>query len=326
MSAVSDRANAMSNVSRMPNVHALKERIGFLESVIDNFPGGLLLLDKNLNVVLCNEQQKRLLDYPAELFANGNPSLETLFRFNATRGEYGPGDVESLVKWRMDRARERKAHIVERTRPNGVVLEIRGMPLEGGGFVTTYLDVTEQRNQQALIAHLAHHDPLTDLPNRALMLDRLRLALARVRRGEAMALYYLDLDKFKPVNDTYGHAVGDALLVEIAERFRSATRDTDTVARVGGDEFVILQSEVRLVSDVETLACRLLRVLRSPIVIGDCALDIGVSIGIALAPIDGLHEDELLSKADRALYQCKSSGGNNYMLHAANNRAMAAAG
>lgn len=318
----------MSNFSDVSREKSLLDRIKLLESVIDNFPGGLLLLDDNLNVVLCNEQQKALLDYPAELFANGNPSLEDLFRFNAVRGEYGPGDVESHVRWRMDRARERKAHVVERTRPNGTVVEIRGVPLAGGGFVTTYLDVTEQRRQQALIAHLAHHDPLTDLPNRALMLDRLGQALARVRRGESMALYYLDLDRFKPVNDRYGHAVGDALLVEIARRFRQATRETDTVARVGGDEFVVLQSGVRLVADVETLAQRLVDSLRGAYQIEGLAVEIGVSVGIALAPFDGLDKDELLNKADRALYRCKSAGGNSYLFHAAfgGSQPMAAAG
>lgn len=318
----------MTNLHQSSNDQALLERIKLLESVIDNFPGGLLLLDNALNVVLCNEQQKALLDYPPELFANGNPSLEDLFRFNAARGEYGPGDVESLVQWRLDRARERKAHVVERTRPNGTVVEIRGVPLAAGGFVTTYLDVTEQRRQQALITHLAHHDPLTDLPNRALMVDRLGQALARVRRGEAMALYYLDLDRFKPVNDRHGHAIGDALLVEIARRFREATRETDTVARVGGDEFVILQSGVRLIADVETLAQRLVQTLGGAYHINGTTVEIGVSVGIALAPIDGLDKDELLTKADRALYRCKSEGGGTYMFHAACDtaRPMAAAG
>ncbi len=293
-------------------VGSLEERVRLLEAVVDNFPGGLLLLDKDLNVVLCNDQQKRLLEYPDTLFAGGNPKLEDIFRFNALRGEYGPGEVEEHVNMRMERAREKLPHVFERTRPNGTVLEIRGMPLPAGGFVTTYLDVTEQRRQQALIAHLAHHDPLTDLPNRALMLDRLGQALARVRRGDAMALYYLDLDRFKPVNDTYGHAVGDALLVEVAQRFRRATRETDTVARIGGDEFVVLQSGVRYVSDVEVLAQRLVNSLSGRHVIGDHIVEIGVSIGIAIAPVHGYDPDQLLGRADKALYICKGEGGGDY--------------
>lgn len=296
---------------------SLEERVQLLEAVINNFPGGLLLLDKDLNVVLCNEQQKALLEYPPELFANGNPRLEDLFRFNAERGEYGAGDVEEHVKLRMDRARQKLPHVFERTRPNGTVIEIRGMPLAKGGFVTTYLDVTEQRRQQALIAHLAHHDPLTDLPNRVLMLDRLSQALARVKRGDVMALFYLDLDRFKPVNDTYGHAIGDALLVEVAKRFKTATRETDTVARVGGDEFVVLQSGVRLVSDIEVLADRLVQSISGEYRIGGHGVEIGVSIGIAIAPVDGFDPDELMKKADKALYRCKSRGGVDYCFFAA---------
>lgn len=307
----------MSQAHDLRANQALEERVKLLEAVIDNFPGGLLLLDKDLNVVLCNEQQKALLEYPPELFSNSQPHLEDLFRLNAMRGEYGPGDVEEQVRSRMDRARQKLPHVFERTRPNGTVIEIRGMPLPQGGFVTTYLDVTEQRRQQALIAHLAHHDPLTDLPNRVLMLDRLSQALARVKRGDVMALFYLDLDRFKPVNDTYGHAVGDALLVEVAQRFKAATRETDTVARVGGDEFVVLQSGVRLVKDIEVLADRLVHMIGGHYRIAGHTVEIGVSIGIAIAPVDGQDADELMKRADKALYRCKAQGGLDYCFYAA---------
>lgn len=307
----------MTHLETLQSLESLKERVALLEAVINNFPGGLLLLDKDLNVVLCNEQQKELLQFPEHLFARGSPALEDLFRFNAVRGEYGPGDIEEHVRMRMERARERKAHVFERTRPNGTVLEIRGVPLAGGGFVTTYLDVTEQRRQQALIARLAHHDPLTELPNRALMLDRLKQGLARVRRGDAMALFYIDLDRFKPVNDTYGHATGDRLLVEVAHRFRSATRETDTVARIGGDEFVVLQSNVRHISDIDVLAGRLLMAISGTYELDDITVEIGASIGIAIAPVDGYDADELLCKADRALYRSKSAGGSDYCFYAA---------
>lgn len=307
----------MADVDPNVQIESLKARVVQLEAVVDNFPGGLLLLDEDLNVVLCNAQHKQLLEFPEALFAKGQLSLEDIFRFNAERGEYGPGDVDEHVRMRMSRARAGLAHVVERTRPNGTVVEIRGAPLPKGGFVVTYVDVTERRRQEALIAHLAHHDPLTNLPNRLLLVDRLAQALARVRRGEALALHYLDLDSFKPVNDTHGHAIGDALLVEIAKRFRDATREVDTVARIGGDEFVVLQSGVHQASDIETLAQRLLRTISCRHVVGDTQLDIGVSIGIAVAPLDGDDPDELMRKADEALYVCKGRGGKSFQLYSA---------
>ncbi|RTL67877.1 MAG: diguanylate cyclase [Hyphomicrobiales bacterium] len=306
----------MSDPVHTQAFEALKERVQLLEAVVNNFPGGLMLLDKNLKIVLCNDEQKRLLDYPPSLFERSDLTLEDLFRFNAERGEYGPGDIREQISMRMARAATPVPHVFERTRPNGRIVEVRGVPLPAGGFVVTYVDVTEQRRQQALIAHLAHHDPLTDLPNRVLLLDRLAQALARVRRGDTMALHYIDLDRFKPINDTHGHAVGDALLVEIAKCFRAATRETDTVARIGGDEFVVLQSGVRQTSDVEMLAGRLVKALARTHVVGDLRLELGASIGIAVAPLDGDAPDELLRKADEALYACKARGGNGFCFFA----------
>ena len=207
---------------------------------------------------MCNERQKRLLDYPDSLFANGFPTLEELFRFNAARGEYGPGDAHEQVARRVALLKERKPHVYERTRPNGTVIEVRGVPIEGGGFVTTYFDVTEQRRTQALVAHMAHHDTLTDLPNRALFSDRLQTAVALARRSGLMAVHYLDIDNFKPVNDNLGHKAGDELLVSVAGRLRGTVRDNDTVARLGGDEFAIVQTGIRAHGDAAVLAKRVL--------------------------------------------------------------------
>ena len=289
-------------------VNNLIERTRLLEAVVDNFPGGISVFDKDLRMVLCNEQQKRLLEYPDDLFAHGYPSLEDIYRLNATRGEYGPGDPEALVKVRMDLAREQKAHVFERTRPNGTVLEIRGMPLDGGGFVTTYLDVTSQRRSQAEIAHMAHHDALTDLPNRSLFQDRLERAIARARCGEMIALHFLDLDRFKPVNDEMGHATGDALLQAVAKRINGAKRETDLAARLGGDEFALIQGSIVQDSDAEGFARRILSSVCRPYSIGGRSVTVGGSIGIALAPRHGLDADLLMRRADAALYRSKVEG------------------
>jgi len=290
-------------------IQRLEERIRLLEAVIDNFPGGLLLFDKDLRLVLCNDQQRRLLEYPDSLFASGNPHIEQIFRCNAERGEYGAGNVEELVRARMELVRKRVVHVFERTRPNGTIVEIRGVPLADGGFVTTYLDVTEQRRNQALIAHMAYHDPLTDLPNRSLLLDRLGQALARVKRGEMIALLYIDLNDFKLVNDHHGHATGDALLKEVAARLKHSARETDTIARLGGDEFVILQVAIGDASDAAIMAKRIVASFARPVDVAGSSLKIGASIGIAVAPQDGEVADELMRHADNALYRSKFMGG-----------------
>lgn len=285
-----------------------QEQMRHIEAVLHNFPGGISLFDKHLNMVLCNETQKQLLDYPEELFEDGPPSLEDIFRFNAKRGEYGPGNVEEHVESRIELARRRQAHEYERSRPDGSVLEVRGVPLEGSGFITTYLDVTERRRSQERVAHMAHHDALTDLPNRLLFNDRFANALAQARRGNKMALLYLDLDKFKPVNDTLGHAVGDKLLQEVAARLLESIRDTDTAARLGGDEFAIIQVGIDDKAGAELLANRIIEQLHRPFEIEGHTVKIGTSIGVALAPEHGVDQDELIRRADLALYECKAAG------------------
>jgi len=303
---MAELAEAIGRVSS--HVDRLKERIRLLEAVIENFPGGISLFDDDLHMVLCNERQKRMLEYPDELMADGYPTLEQLFRFNAQRGEYGPGDIEMQVRRRMELVLRREPHCYDRTRPNGTIMEVRGMPLAGGGFVTTYLDVTDQRRNQQLVAHMAQHDPLTDLPNRMLFHDRLKTALAQVKRGGMMAVHYLDLDDFKPVNDSFGHQAGDELLVGVASRIRRSVREHDTIARLGGDEFAILQTSIRRPDDAAILAGRLLGALADPFPVSGRDVRVGLSIGIAVAPDDGLTSDDLLIKADSALYHSKSNG------------------
>jgi diguanylate cyclase (GGDEF)-like protein len=298
---------AINSAMEQPS-NSQHDRIRLLEAVIDNFPGGLLLFDRDLKLVLCNAQQRRLLDYPDSLFANGNPSLEQIFAFNAERGEYGAGNTDDHVKIRMELVAKKLPHVFERKRPNGTILEIRGMPLVDGGFVTTYLDVTEQRKNQALLAHLAHHDQLTDLPNRTLMLDRLKIALASVRRGKKLALHYIDLDRFKPINDKYGHEVGDHVLKSVSKRILGAVRETDTVARIGGDEFIVIQVDVETSMDAEIVAKRIVSAVSEAWFLEDADVTVGASIGICIAPLDGDDPDELLRNADKAMYCSKSEG------------------
>lgn len=172
----------------------------------------------------------------------------------------------------------------------------------------------ELRESNAAVQHLAFHDPLTDLPNRALFEDRLEHALTVYRRTaeRRVALLYLDLDRFKAVNDTLGHAAGDKLITEFAQRLSAIIRASDTVARLGGDEFAIIQDDISSPGDIEQLCERIVAEASRPFAIDGSVAHVGVSIGVALAGKDGLDIAELARKADIALYEAKARGRNQY--------------
>ncbi len=294
------------------NNRLLSERTSRLQTIIDSFPGGISFLDKDLRVVLLNERGRRLLELPDSLFEHGPPLMQDIMRFNAKRGEYGPGDVEEQVAARMALMSKREPHVLERDRPDGTTLEVRGVPLEDGGFVTTYMDVTERRRSEAKIAHMALHDALTGRANRVLLSERLDQALARVKRGDALAVHLLDLDHFKQVNDTMGHPAGDKLLRDVADRLRVLVRETDTIARMGGDEFAILQVGIEQPQDATALARRVIESISEPYGIDGFQVVIGTSVGIAIGPTDGQAADELMRNADLALYRAKDDGRGTY--------------
>lgn len=188
------------------------------------------------------------------------------------------------------------------------------------GTVLAFRDITELKIQQEEIHHLAYHDTLTGLPNRRLLLDRLEVALAHaLRHNRLMAVMFLDLDHFKEVNDTLGHDTGDALLNAVASQLRWAMREEDTVARQGGDEFIILLPDLESHEGAEHLAGRIVEMLEKPQIVGGHRLQISASIGIAFCPQDGVTLDALLSAADRAMYQAKEAGRNRYSLAESSN-------
>ncbi|MDR3440548.1 diguanylate cyclase domain-containing protein [Telmatospirillum sp.] len=193
-----------------------------------------------------------------------------------------------------------------------VAWDADGTPLR---MIGTVSDISERRESEERIRHLAQHDPLTNLPNRALFSDRLQTALALAKRnGEQVALMFVDLDRFKPINDRFGHAVGDLLLKEVAKRMRHCVRDSDTVARIGGDEFVVLLPAVGSAVDAALVAEKIRAALARDFFLADQHMDISSSIGVALFPQDG-HDAITLSKnADDAMYRAKQCGRNRVQL------------
>lgn len=301
-----------------------------LSTIIDNFPGAISVVDAELRLTAHNPQFGRLLDFPDSVLNQPGLRFEDLIRFNAQRGDYGPGEPEQQVAAIVERARHFQPHKYERVRPNGTVLEISGMPLPDGGFVTTYVDVTERKRAEEEIKTLAFHDALTKLPNRRLLNDRLSQTMATSKRcGCYGALMFLDLDNFKPLNDSHGHEVGDLLLRQVAERLKSCVREVDTVARFGGDEFVIVLSDLgasqsESKSRAHIVAEKIRMTLSKPYCLTisragqpdasiehHCTVSIGVAMFVSQEP--GL--DNILKWADMAMYEAKEAGRNAVRFH-----------
>ena len=221
-------------------------------------------------------------------------------------------DVKATVGLNSDaqRARQRRLYLEQIGYLLGILISgsvLIGLLLRETRNVRRLLaDATTARNR---IWHLAHHDPLTDLPNRWLLSDRLDQALRRSQRQDEMvALHYFDLDDFKAVNDGFGHLTGDQLLVAVAQRLRTCVRDTDTLARIGGDEFAIVQSGISGRAGAALLAERTLAALRAPVTIDGHTLHVSASVGIALYPDHAASPEQLHQAADQALYRAKAAG------------------
>ncbi|MCF8167383.1 MAG: PAS-domain containing protein [Rhodoferax sp.] len=284
-----------------------------MKTVIENFPGAISLFDADLKMAACNEQFKSLLDMPEHLFAKSTVHFEDLIRFNANRGEYGPGDAEQLTLQITERARNFTAHRIERERPGGQWLEIRGTPIPSGGFVTSYIDITERKKAEERIRVLALQDTLTGLPNRLHLNDQVEQALERAAStSRQFALLFLDLDGFKRVNDTHGHDIGDVLLIHVAKSLKKAVHETDVVARLGGDEFVVLLQDIADKETVASIAEKIVNTIAEPCTLEGIEVKIGTSVGIAIYPKNGTSREVLLKVADHAMYEVKSSGKGNY--------------
>jgi diguanylate cyclase (GGDEF)-like protein/PAS domain S-box-containing protein len=184
------------------------------------------------------------------------------------------------------------------------------------GYIGSCVDITDRHAVEDMAQYRAHHDPLTDLPNRSLFGDRLRQALASAKRDQThLAILFIDLDKFKPVNDQFGHAVGDLLLQDATKRMLNCVRESDTVARIGGDEFVVLLPSVDEEQDAVGVAEKIRHALNIPFALSGHELHISSSTGIAVYPEHGNNETQLFKHADRAMYYAKENGRNDVQLY-----------
>jgi diguanylate cyclase (GGDEF)-like protein len=293
-----------------------QEKSRELELTLDHMSQGIMMVDPDHTVALINRQATTLLGLPEDFTAR-RPKFEEVLEHQWANGEFGVNgeSVEAHVRrFIKSGGVSGDLAVYERTRPNGMVLEINSNPLPNGGFVRTFTDISDRKRNENKIAHMAHHDALTGLANRVLLRTHIEIALGRQRRqGEEFALLLIDLDRFKPVNDTFGHAAGDELLRGVAQRLQECVRETDVVARLGGDEFAVLQVATADREGIETLARRIVELVSAPYTLDGRPATVGASIGIARSA-DSQQIEQLFHNADLALYRVKSQGRNSFRL------------
>ena len=249
--------------------------------------------------------------------------------FDAIFG-YKPGDTQGRSIYEL--ITEEQREYLKRELDSGNVLELEGLREDGRhvhievstracsflgdpAYVTAVRDISARKNAEQAIRHQAYYDALTGLPNRLLFFDRLSVAIQQAARNKSLlAVMFLDLDRFKNVNDSLGHNVGDVLLFEVAERLTASLRKGDTVSRLGGDEFTVLLNEISDARDASQIAEKIVRSINEPFMIQEQSINIGASVGIAIFPEHGQDADSLIKNADGAMYAAKENGRNNFQI------------
>jgi len=284
------------------------------KQVIDASLDGVVITNAEGIIEAVNPAFTKLTGYGADEVIGKTPAVLRSGRHDVTFYERMWGSLHQTGYWQGEIWNRRKSGEVY---PEWLTItEIRD---DFGGehkYAGVFSDISERKDAEQKIRALAYYDALTGLPNRRLFQDRLGLALPLMKRhGQQLAVLFIDLDLFKRINDTLGHDVGDAVLCEMAERLKACVRESDTVARMGGDEFTILQPDVKDANNAVYLATRIIASLREPFCIGNRELYVTSSVGIALYPSDGNTPAELIKNADTAMYRAKELGRNNHQLY-----------
>ena len=289
-----------------------------LQLTLESISQGIMLVTKDFQVPIINKKCVELLHLPATLIEEP-PRFDQI---SDLAGDCPASDVRARTA-SVDQASAQNSQLTvsERMMPDGTVIEVRTGHLADGGFVQTFTDITKRREAEARVARLASEDPLTGLPNRRVF----RSALDQLSPAEGVAgsdqparefsVMFLDLDRFKVINDTLGHRIGDLLLVAVAQRLSAALGAEDLLARLGGDEFAIVAQSVRSRADLEALAARLIAAVVQPYEIDGYRMSSSVSIGIAIGPQDGRNADDLLMAADLALNAAKAHSRGSCMFY-----------
>jgi diguanylate cyclase (GGDEF)-like protein len=287
---------------------ALKIQSSRFEAALEHMKLGLYIFNDQGRVEVANERSKRLMGLHIHDPLIGLTIDELCFKILENMGELASGHARIEAFAALSRSKEKSS--LNLVFESGKVLHVAHSPLQEGGFVQTLEDVTERRKAEAKASHLASHDVLTNLPNRRLLKQHIYVSLNDSQAD--CAVLCVDLDRFKAVNDTLGHAGGDALLVDVSKRLRRCVREGDTVGRLGGDEFVILLANVQGEDDASAFADRVVREIAKPFDLLGQSVIVGASVGVAMAPRDGDNPDRLIKSADMALFEAKREGRGCY--------------
>ena len=283
-------------------------------AIFDSAAEGIMLLDADLRIVQVNPAFSEITGYMAEEVVGRTPSM-------LGSGRHDPAFFGDLLATLLATGRW-QGEVWNRRKDGDLYVQWMSAVRIGEvdapeGFVATMTDITSRKQTEEKLRFRANHDALTGLPNRRLFEDRLQSAIASaLRHGERFALMLVDLDRFKGVNDRFGHLAGDALLVEVGRRLQRCVRASDTVARLGGDEFAVILGEVGGREDAVEVAARICASMAEPFELGEGVAQIGASVGIALGPQDDADAEELQRRADAALYTVKHGGRGGFRFHA----------
>lgn len=291
---------------------ALREQNSLFEAAVHHLPVGLSMFDHEQRLIMCNPAYRELYCLSDDVARTGVSFADIVSNLASNDG-------------RDDAVRAITQHVMKLGRGvtfsetvqlhDGRTIVKKVAPIAGGGWVDVQEDVTERVAQNARIAYMAQHDVLTGLANRAQLIERLDAALRGRRQDEKVAVLFIDLDRFKLINDRLGHLVGDDLLREVAVRLRGTVRAPHLVARLGGDEFVVLQLAARPEQEAAELAKRIVALLSAPYEVRGHLLEIAASVGIAVAHDGDCNSESLLARADKALYRSKAAGGAGYLFY-----------
>ncbi len=308
----------LTNRSLKANSSKLENEVRLRHGLLDALGEGVYGVDHRGRCIFINPAALQMLDFSEEELIGKDQ--HALFHHHRPDGNLYPGDDCPVFRSLADGKTRSGEEWFWRKDGSGFPVAITVSPNlmnEGNkGAVVVFHDITERKLNDERIHHMAQHDSLTDLPNRALLTDRLQQALSCAKReNQRVALMFVDLDHFKPINDTLGHIVGDWLLKQVAIRMRNCVRESDTVARVGGDEFVVLLRSIENTEDAVLVAEKVRCALNRPFDLAQQSLQISCSIGMAMYPEHAEKENELLDYADIAMYQAKQQGRDNVKVY-----------